>query len=179
MNFQTILEELDRLYEEDAVNVTDEKVDEDSAAEKEVPLTEAAEDAGEEEIEIEDDSADDTEDAQVAPEEPVVEELPLVLECTNCGAVSVMAEADTVVDEESALVNTEDPCQYCEEAKGYRIIGKLAPYSVDDSADAEVEEADVAAEEDDSVEESLLDLDMPIDVSVQANGNDVAVGGLA
>ena len=48
MNFQTILEELDRLYEEENVKKENEKT-EDTATETEQELTEAAEDISDEE----------------------------------------------------------------------------------------------------------------------------------
>jgi hypothetical protein len=105
-------------------------------------LTEAAED---EEIEIIDDEAAV---AETPAEEPVVGDEPrqVICECDKCGALIIKDEADIVVDEETDLVNVEDECQFCEEAKGYKIIGVVAPY----------EAIEVTTEEEgDSINETL------------------------
>ncbi len=102
-----------------------------------VPKT-MQEDFDDEEIEIVDDEAPVEE---IAAEEPVAEESrQLICECDKCGALVVKDEADIVADEESDLVNVEDECQFCEEAKGFKIIGTMIPYEV---AEAEVEEEPV------------------------------------
>lgn len=118
MNFISTFDELNKLYEE----ADTKKVEE---ADKE-ELTEAAED---EEIEIVD---DETAVEEVPAEEPAIEEEPrqVICECDKCGALVIKDEADIVVDEESDLVNVEDECQFCEEAKGFKIIGVVAPYEV-------------------------------------------------
>jgi hypothetical protein len=87
-------------------------------------LTEAAED---EEIEIVDDEAAVEE---IPAEEPVAEDEPrqVICECDKCGALVIKDEADVVVDEETDLVNVEEECKFCEEAKGFKIIGAVAPY---------------------------------------------------
>lgn len=106
-------------------------------------LTEAAED---EEIEIVDDEAAVEE---IPAEEPIAEEEPkqVICECDKCGALVIMDEANIVVDEESDLVNVEDECQFCEEAKGFKIIGVVAPYEAADEEDAaEAEDNDVVEE---------------------------------
>lgn len=174
MNFQTILEELDRLYEEDVAKAKDDEVAEEAPAEEEV-LTEAAEEDEAEEAFVEDEEAP-TEDEPV--EEEPAEELQLVLECANCGGLVVKVEADVTVDEETDLANADEACQYCEATEGYKIIGTLAPYGIEDEAEVvevedEVMEDNVADAEADAVEEGLFGVDMPIDVDIQANGNNV------
>lgn len=105
-----------------------------------VPKT-MQEDFDDEEIEIVDD--------EVSVEEPVAEEpRQLICECDKCGALVVKDEADIVVDEESDLVNVEDECQFCEEAKGFKIIGTMIPYEV-------AEEVSVEEVSEEPVEESL------------------------
>lgn len=132
---------------------------------KEFNITESLEDADEVDTEV---------DAAVEAEAEAVESRQLVLECTNCGAVIIRAESDVKVDEESDLANMEEACQYCEETSGYKIVGIVAPYEVEEAT----EEEDIVITDDEPVEESLLDVNLPIDVDVQANGNDVSVGTL-
>lgn len=106
-------------------------------------LNEAAED---DEIEIVDDEIVDEAPVEEAPvEEPVVEDEPrqLICECDKCGALVIKDETDIVIDEETDLVNVEDECQFCEEAKGYKIIGVVAPYDVIEVEDDEIAEAPV------------------------------------
>ena len=134
MNFISTFDELNKLYEEVIPEAEqEEKVEE--------ALTEAAED---EEIEIIDDEGAVEE---VPAEEPVVDEEPrqVICECDKCGALVIKDEADIVVDEETDLVNVEDKCQFCEEAKGFKIVGVVAPY------EPAVEEAPI----EEVVEESL------------------------
>lgn len=171
MNFQTILEELDRLYEEDKAKsktVAEKTTDEDSVQEeqKETVITEAADGAdNDEEIEIvEDEDVEETEEAP-AEEEPA-DVAQLVLECSNCGAVVIKPETDVNNSDESDLVDTGEACQYCEAKDGYSILGVIAPY------EPVVEEVPVDEE---PVEEGLLGIDMPISVDIEANGNNVPV----
>lgn len=112
-------------------------------------LTEAAE---EDEIEIVDDEIVDEAPVEEVPVEEPAEDEPkqLILECGNCGALILKDEDDIVTDEESDLVNVEDECEYCEETKGYKIIGVVAPYE-----DVETEEPVEDIPEDDFVEESV------------------------
>ena len=102
MNFISTFDELNKLYEEAEAKKVEEAA-EDEVVEDEVPA-----------------------------EEPVIEEEPrqVICECDKCGALVIKDEADIVVDEESDLVNVEDECQFCEEAKGFKIIGVVAPYEV-------------------------------------------------
>jgi hypothetical protein len=79
----------------------------------------------------------------------------VICECDKCGALVIKDEADIVVDEETDLVNVEDECQFCEEAKGFKIIGVVAPY---EAAEAEEPVEDELAEEDDIIEEDLADV---------------------
>jgi len=119
MNFISTFDELNKLYEE----VQEEEKVEEACKEK---LTEADE----------------------APiEEPVVEEEPrqVICECDKCGALIIKDEADIVVDEETDLVNVEDECQFCEEAKGYKIIGVMVPYEAVE--EETFDESDEAPEE--------------------------------
>lgn len=120
-------------------------------------LTEAAED---EEIEIVD---DEVAVEEVPAEEPAVEDEPrqVICECDKCGALVIKAEADIVVDEESDLVNVEDECQFCEEAKGFKIIGVVAPYEVAD-------EEDVAEAEDNAVVDEPAEEEIPVEEEIPA-----------
>lgn len=142
MNFQTILEELDRLYEElpakEVAKKEIEEVEESEVVEAcdKKSLTEEADD---EEIEIVDDETEEV--ADEAPEEEPEEEVEepaaeeeearqLILECDNCGALVIRAEADVKVDEETDLANVGDVCEFCEESVGSKIVGVVAPYEV-------------------------------------------------
>jgi hypothetical protein len=158
MNFQTILEELDKLYESDDQKVEAEELVEELPAEEthvEESLTEAADEEAAVEEEAEEEPAfDEDEDPaeEVAPEEePAAQRL--ILECSNCGALMIKDEADVVVDAESDLANVEEACQYCEEAAGYVITGVVAPY---EAAEAEIEiedDAEVEPEAEEAIEE--------------------------
>ncbi len=141
MNFQTILEELDRLYEEEHLKTNPEKGTEEK--EEEV-LTEATE----EEIEFE--VVDDEQEA----DEPDTEDAPkqVVLECANCGGLVIKAEADVTVDEKTDLANMTEACQYCEETAGYAIVGEVVPYETEADTNETIEVEDT----DDFVAESIL-----------------------
>jgi hypothetical protein len=126
MNFQTILEELDKLYEENLTNDidTEEEVQESLVedADEEVliddePIVDDETQEEEPEVEAEEDEAEEDE----APKQ-------VVLECSNCGALVIKNEADIKVDEESDLINVDEECQFCEEADGYKIVGALVSY---------------------------------------------------
>lgn len=138
-NFTSVFEELSKLYEEEVREevVTEEKVKEACTEE----LTEAADD----EIPVD----------EVPAEEPAVEEEPrqIICECDKCGALVIKDEADIVVDEETDLVNVEEECQFCEEAKGYKIVGVVAPYEAVEEEAADAEEAPI--EDETPVEESV------------------------
>ena len=179
MNLFSALEELDKLYEsvEKQEEVSEQDATEKAVEEAAIDLTEAAED---EEIEIVEDDAVE----EASAEDEAAQQF--VLECDNCGGLIVKIETDVTIDEETDLANVGDVCQYCEASNGYKLLGTLMPYETEEvepetEQEAEQEEAVVedTAEEDEIVEESLLDLNMPIDVDIAANGNDVAVGGLA
>lgn len=143
MNFQTILEELDRIYEELPAEEITKKTDEVTE-----PYVEALTEDSEDEVLIDDEPIVDDEAAEEAPAEEIAEEAPkqVVLECSKCGGLVIKDEADVKVDEETDLANIEDACQYCEETAGYTIVGTIAPY----------EAADAEAIEDEIVEEGLF-----------------------
>jgi hypothetical protein len=132
MNFHTILEELDRLYEAKNVD-TDDEVDTAAFDEDEADVVNDEDEV----IEIEDDEADGEVDSTDAQEEPVAEEdsaadeepVQLVLKCANCGALTLKAEVDVEVDEKSDLANIKEECQYCDEADGYEVLGMLGVYA--------------------------------------------------
>jgi hypothetical protein len=89
------------------------------------------------------DKLTEAEDAEIE----IVDDEPrqIICECDKCGALVIKAEADIVADEESGLVNIEDECQFCEEAKGFKIIGVVAPY---EAVEEEIfDESDEAPEE--------------------------------
>jgi hypothetical protein len=107
-------------------------------------LTEAAE---EEEILIDDEPV--VNDESEAEDESVIEDVPgqLILECENCGGLVIKTEADVAIDEETGLADVDEACQYCEEAKGYKILGTVAPY----------EENVVDIEDNEVIEEGIFD----------------------
>jgi hypothetical protein len=115
MNFQTILEELDKLYEEEQLPV-------------EKPEEEVLSEGGDEEVLTDDEPIVDDEAVEVPVDE--TEEAPkqLVLECSKCGALSLKNEEEVVVDEATDLANVEEKCQFCEEAEGYKILGAMVSY---------------------------------------------------
>jgi hypothetical protein len=149
MNFQSVLEELNSLYEEDLSKVEEveietevEEIEEENSAKEPVAerLIEATEEPeADEEIEIVEDPA-----TEEPPVEAGQEDVQLVLECANCGGLIIKQEAEAKVDEEADLVNIGETCQYCEETIGYKILGILNPYTNDDE---EVFEEDSVAEE--------------------------------
>lgn len=150
MNFISTFDELNKLYEEVIPEIEKKTVEEEpieEACNKEA-LNEAADD---EEIEI----VNDEESAEEIPvEEPVADDEPkqFVLECDKCGALVIKDEADIVADEESDLVNIEDECQFCEEAKGYKIIGTMLPYELaKNTEEADIVEVDTAVTEDEEL----------------------------
>ena len=119
-------------------------------------LTEAADE--DEEIEIVDDEMVDEAPMDVVPVEEPAEELAeeepkqFILECSKCGALVIKDETDIVEDEESDLVNVEDECKFCEETKGYKIIGTLLPY---EASEEEEVVADGAASVEEPIEEPV------------------------
>lgn len=161
MNFQTVLGELDKLYEELPAKVDKKDIEEvEEVAEAcEKPLTEAED----EEILIDDEPIEDDEEVV---EDEAVEEAPkqLALECAKCGAIIIKAEADVAIDEETDLANVDEACQYCEESEGYKVIGELVMYDGPVVAEEPVAEEEViddeaideVAEEED-VTEALLE----------------------
>jgi hypothetical protein len=127
-----------------------------------------------EEIEIVDDEA--------PTEEPVAEDEPrqVICECDKCGALVIRDEADIVVDEKTDLVNVEEECKFCEEAKGFKIVGVMVPYEVAEVAEvaeeAPAEESDVE-DETDIIDEDLADIarkvfDRPASVATQQRWED-------
>ena len=154
MSFQSFLEELDRLYEEDTTKAEDVVEEETIDEVTEDPEVEIYDDADDDIIEIE----DDTEDEEQAPADAQ-----LVLECSNCGAIIIKAEVDVKVDSETDLANIEDECKYCEEADGYKIIGTFSPCA-----------QDVSDDEDEVAEEGISDVDAP-SADTKANNDDEQV----
>lgn len=153
MNFISTFDELNKLYEE----VDIKKAEQDVVVEE--SCTEELVEAADEDV-IEDDFADEegisTEEAPI--EEPVVEDEPrqVICECDKCGALVIKDEADIVVDEDTDLVNVEDECQFCEEAKGFKIIGVVAPYEV-------VNEKGAVEAEDDGIADDSTEEDTPVE----------------
>lgn len=144
MNFQTILEELDRLYEE--MPAAEAPVEQEDAVLEEAAEEDVIEEEADEEIEIVDDE-------EVATK--------LVLECGNCGAVVIKADDEVVVDEETSVANVDEACKFCEAAVGYKVIGTFTPYEDEqegeeaDEAQEEVEE--IPAEDEQVVEEEPVE----------------------
>ena len=148
MNFQSILEELDKLYDAEVKKAEEAKVEEEPVKEA---LVEAAEEAVEE-------VADD-EEIEIVDDEV---EVKLVLACEGCGALMIKAEADVKFDDESGLANVGEACQYCEAEDGYKAIGTFAPYEAEEAEEESVEEvaeveAEEAAEEEIAEEEIVAD----------------------
>lgn len=146
MNFQTILEELDKLYVEEVKtgDVEEETAEDVAVAEnpEDKVLNEAVED---EEILINDEPIidDETPEAEatedVEDNETEASDMQVVLECTNCGALTLSLNTE-IRSEEDGLVNVEETCQYCEEAKGYKILGNLVPAEAVEEVAEEAEE---------------------------------------
>lgn len=150
MNFQTMLEELDRIYEEADSDTKDVEDIEDTMVE----------------------AVDDDMPTEEAPtEESTPEEAKrVILECGNCGALVIKEEQDVVVDEETDLANVDEECQYCEETAGYKIVGSVIPYEA-----ATTEDLDQDAKSEDALEELL---DVNVDAKgFGGEGNNVSVLG--
>ncbi len=133
MNFRNVFDELNKLYESEEV-AKDEaakqavKPNEKQPLEAEKKVVEALTEADEEDV-------IDIVDEEGADEAPAEEEeaRQLILECDKCGALVIKDEADVTVDDETGLVDVEDACQFCEEATGYKIVGVVAPYELEES----------------------------------------------
>lgn len=100
--------------------------------------------------ELEQDVAVEEADANI--EDPAAEgPKQLVLECSKCGAVCVKSEDDVVIDEATDLANVEEECAACEEAAGYKVLGELLPYAIEEDEEIEesVEKPEEAPEADD------------------------------
>lgn len=146
MNFNTILEELDSLYEE-ANSEVQEKEPKSTAQAEDIPLTEIAEDevdaeetVGDEEDEVEIEIEDDEDSDEVATTK-------YVMECPNCGAAVVKTADDATIDFETLTAEAE--CPFCGEASIYTVLGTVAPIEVPEVEEAEaVEETEEAAEVD-------------------------------
>ena len=153
MNFQNVLEELDKLYEEDARKAAEEaKVAEEAEEAKDEKLTEAAED----EIPVDEEPAEEAV-AEEPTEEAVVDgPKQLVIECAKCGAVFVKPEEEVVVDEATDLANVEEACAICEEAAGYKVLGELVSYASADETE-ETEEVPVEEEPEEDMAEALTE----------------------
>lgn len=93
-------------------------------------VVDTIDDEAAEDVEIEIVNDDDIPSEEATKEATAEEEEPkqVILECSKCGALVLKDEADLVTDEESDLVNVEDECQFCEETKGFKIVGVVAPY---------------------------------------------------
>lgn len=104
---------------------------ESSECTKTLPATNKLEEATEDEIPVDEEPVEEAPaDEEVDIEVVDDENRQVICECDKCGALVIKDEADIVVDEETDLVNVEDECQFCEEAKGFKIIGVVAPYEV-------------------------------------------------
>ena len=194
-NFNSVFEELSKLYEEPVKEVAAKDANKDDAkAETETEVVEACkkqeliEAADEEEVvdevPVEDAAADapvDEEEIEIVDDEP----RQLVVECSKCGALVVMAEDKVVVDEETDLVNVEDECQFCEETAGYKIVGTMIPYEVveaeedipEESVDEEIPADEAAEEEEELIDEDLADVyrkvfDKPASTNAQQSWED-------
>jgi hypothetical protein len=158
MNFQSILEELDRLYEELPAEAAVAKAeDEELEVTTEACNKTLAEAADDEEVIIEDEPIVDDEAEEVAEAEEENEPASLALECSKCGAIIIKPEADVTVDDATDLANINDECQFCEEAAGYTIVGVVAPY------EANIEENEETAE---AVETEDVAEEVPVDESL-------------
>lgn len=113
MNFTSVFEELNNLYEE----VTAETEDTDDV---ELDI-EAIEDS-------EADAAEVVNKTEESNDTKAEEPKQVILECSKCGSIVLKNESDIKFDEATDLVDIEVPCQYCEETEGYKLIGMVAAY---------------------------------------------------
>lgn len=151
MNLYSLLEELDRIYEEEAqsdiieledevIEIEDEEDDEDESSEDEF---------------VEEESAKDDH-----PVEEPVEITDYVLECANCGAVCIKTNKDIKTEENVDLVNVGEACDFCEATTGYILRGGLvdAPAFHQETTDElAVEESEESEELEDSMSECLTE----------------------
>lgn len=142
MNFTSVFEELNSLYED--------KVEE-------TPVEEVADEVVEDDIVAE----------EPAAEEPAADEEPkqVILECAKCGALVIMDEADVAIDEETDLANVDEACQYCEEAEGYKIIGAVVPYATEEPVEEQLSNED-AKDADDANDTTEDDEDADLDEGI-------------
>ena len=152
-NFISILEELNKLYEEAAKEeaakadkkiIKPEDTKEESCSRK--SITEAADD---EEIEIVDD--EEVSDEVEGSVEDVEEDEPkqVLLECSKCGALVVKSEVDVVVDEGTDLVDVDETCSICGESGSYKIVGVVVPYEIEDGEPEDESEVEPEVEPED------------------------------
>lgn len=183
MNFHTILEELNNLYEEK--KASEFSFDFDSEADAEVDFEQdkygidAAGATADSTVDSTTDKDEFEDDAEIEIED---EERQLVLECENCGTLVVKSEDKVKIDEDTDLADVNVKCKSCKKSEGYKIIGVMTPYESDSDEDEEYDEYEddeVLEIEDDEENKEDLDelLDINVPVNVQANNNEVAVGG--
>lgn len=167
MNFNSVFDELSRLYEsveepkertidkaKDAANV--EKVDSEQEPDRENHIEQKPE--KERELDprkdiLSEDTEDDVDIEIVDDEEPVAP-AKQVLECNKCGALVIKNAADVVVDEETGVANASEACQYCEAEEGYRVIGTFTPFEDAEETDDAADKDDEDGKDDEDTEES-------------------------
>lgn len=127
MNLYSLLEELDRIYEEEAqsdieeleeevIEIEDDEEDDDDEDKSVVDEFEA---------EFEDEFVEEEQAEEESPVEESAEITDYVLECTNCGAVCIKAGKDIKTEENVDLVNVGEACDFCEATAGYVLRGGL------------------------------------------------------
>lgn len=159
MNFTSVFEELNNLYEEVAAeteDTDDAELDIEVAEDSEADVAETANKTEE---------SNDTE-----AEEPKQ----VILECSKCGSIILKNESDIKFDEATDLVDIEVPCQYCEETEGYKLIGMVAVYETPEAL-----EEDFIFDKNNKIDKNLLNAQNTkfIDPE-QAKKGDLVVGAL-
>lgn len=76
----------------------------------------------------------------------------VILDCCVCHSLNYQDADKIVVDEETELANVGDECPYCYSTDGYKIVGEVAPYKVEDEAEVEIEDKEI---EDEEIDESF------------------------
>lgn len=109
-------------------------------------------------VDVQADTEDDVEESYIGK---------VVMECNVCHSKFYKDPSEIIIDDETGNCNVDEECPICFSQDGYKVIGKIAPYSEDEEEkEVDVEIADVdndgdidvvasETEEDDEFEESF------------------------
>lgn len=81
-----------------------------------------------------------------------------ILSCDVCHSMIYKDPSDVIIDEETQLANVGEECPYCANPEGFKIIGQVAEFDLDDEDDSEEsKEVEQEVEVSDEEEEELTE----------------------